>query len=1065
MLSRLTTVFLLAATMCGSTLCSTMLCAADASTKLSYNRDILPVLAENCFACHGADGNTREAGLRLDQREAAVDYGAITPESPDDSELISRIMLAADDEALMPPKKSHKSLNAEEKEILLRWVAEGAEYEPHWSFIAPVKHDPPAVENTQWVRNPIDQFVLAKLEAAGIQPAPAADRQTLARRAALDVTGMPPDPAWVEKFVNDAEPGAYERYLDFLMTQSSWGEHRGRYWLDYARYADTHGIHFDNARLMWAYRDWVIKAFNQNMPFDQFSIEQLAGDLLESPTLDQRIATGFHRCNITTNEGGIIDEEYKVLYARDRTETTGAVWMGLTVGCAVCHDHKFDPVSAKEFYSLSAFFNNTTQAVRDGNQMEVPPIVAVPETQDRTRALALKLEIPAALDAVRTFESATMKELETLSIPPSRIAASLPHDDHLVLHAPLGDGSVDGVDALVDGRSIPLVARGMLEWTEGLTRFRALRGKNDATLPVGNVGDFDTHDEFTVSAWVYPEKGDVYGSIVAKIDDNQGLRGWDFWLHGNRIAVHLVNTWPESAIKLIAGDPLPLNQWSHVSLINDGGGKIESLRLFVNGVEQTKREIASNSLAENTIRCTAPLTIAGRNGNSAPDGVRINDLRIYDAALNVDDVRAIGDAPVAMFAAAIPQGARGVERSEKLARWHLQQNSEAYRNGVQTLTRLQSEQTAIDGRATTTHVMQEQASPATAFLLSRGEYDQQLESVAADVPAALPPLGDLPHDRLGLARWLFRDENPLTARVTVNRYWQEVFGTGLVRTGADFGIMGELPSHPELLDYLAVTFRENNWDLQDLFRLILTSNTYRQSAVHSDYAIQSDPENRLLSHGPRYRMDAEMLRDSALWASGLLVSKMGGPSVRPYQPPGVWSAVAMPESNTNNYVPDSGDALYRRSLYTFWKRAAPPASLEILGAPSREVCTIQRERTNTPLQALVTLNDTQFIEAARKLATLAINSLVDQPDDQADHAKMQFIAARLLTRELQTNELEILTSALTVLRSHFSDHADEANSLLGVGESTVSDSITPVELAAWTMLASEMMNLDETICK
>ncbi len=1056
--SRLTALILLAA-------CQTTLRAAEPTPQPSYNRDILPVLAENCFACHGADSNTREAGLRLDQREEAIDYGAIDPGSPNDSELVARIMLEADDEALMPPAKSHKSLNAEEKELLKRWIAEGAEYEPHWSFIPPVKHEPPAVENPQWVRNPIDQFVLAKLEAQGVTPAPEADRRAIARRASLDVTGLPPEPAWVEKFVNDTESGAYERYLTFLFSQPSWGEHRGRHWLDYARYADTHGIHFDNFRLMWAYRDWVIKAFNDNKPFDQFSIEQLAGDLLESPTLDQRIATGFHRCNITTNEGGIIDEEYKVLYARDRTETTGAVWMGMTVGCAVCHDHKFDPISAKEFYSLSAFFNNTTQAVRDGNQAEVPPVVVVPLDQDRTRASELIREIPKAQKTIEQIESETVEKLSRLSISAQQIAASLPHDEQLVLHAPLGDGSVDGVDVLIHGRSVPLIARGMLDWTEGLTRFRAIRGKKDATLPVGSVADFDTHDAFTVAAWVYPEKGDVYGSIAAKIDGAQVLRGWDFWLNGNRIAVHLVNTWPQSAIKLIAGDPLPVNQWSHVALINDGGGKVESLRLFVNGVEQTKREIANNSLGENTIRCNAPLTIAGRDGDSAPEGVRINDLRIYNAKLSDDDVQAIGDAAVAMFAAALPHSARDDQRSNQLARWYLQENNPKYCDGVKRLSELQDEQVAIEGRATTTHVMQEQAAPATAFLLSRGEYDQQLDQVIADVPASLPPLGELPHDRLGLARWLFRDDHPLTARVTVNRYWQEIFGTGLVRTSADFGIMGEAPSHPELLDYLAVTFRENGWDLQDLFRMILTSSTYRQSAVNSDYAIETDPENRLLSHGPRYRMDAEMLRDSALWASGLLVSKVGGPSVHPYQPPGVWSAVAMPESNTKTYVADRGEALYRRSMYTFWKRAAPPASMEILGAPSREVCTIRRELTNTPLQALVTLNDTQFVEAARRLASMTIKEVAVDESDQADVERMQFAAARLLSRELRTNELDVLKSAMEHLRSHYLDHPDAAQALLGVGESKVDESVDPVELAAWTMLASEMMNLDETICK
>jgi hypothetical protein len=1025
----------------------------------TYNRDIRPILADKCFACHGADSATRESGLRLDVREDAIAGGAIDPGSIDTSEMINRMLLADDDELLMPPKSTHKALSAEEKETLTTWIRNGAVYEQHWSFITPARPALPAVVKKEWPKNPVDHFILASLESEGLAPAEEADRRTLARRASLDVTGLPPDPKMVEEFVADDRPDAYDRYLDRLFALSGWGEHRARHWLDYARYADTHGIHFDNFREIWSYRDWVINAFNSNMPFDQFSIEQLAGDMLESATLDQQIATGFNRCNMTTNEGGIIDEEYAVLYARDRTETTSAVWLGLTTGCAVCHDHKFDPVSQKEFYSLAAFFNNTTQAVRDGNVPNTPPIVVVPETQERERFKKVSELLPVANNKLAQLLAIAKQDIKTTAISPMKIAESMPGLDKLAVHATLGEGIGQTTNILVNGNLVPLTATGPLKWADGYTQAKSLAPVNGSHLSVPEVGDFEWRDPFTAAAWIYQERA-ANGSVVARMDESANHRGWDLWLNDGRLASHFIHHWPDQTLKVISNEELPVKQWVHVAVVNDGTGTIDGVRLYVNGVEQTNREVANKSLATETIRSDAPLTIGSRRRGDFVEGVNINDVRLYTTALTSDEIQQVGKGSAAMYAASLPRGTLKGPLLDDLAQWWLDHESQEYREVSAEAESLKKEDVQIRRRGTIAHVMHEKSEHAIAFVLNRGEYDQRLDQVSADVPAALPPMNELPRNRLGLAKWLFSKEHPLTSRVTVNRFWQEVFGTGLVRTSGDFGITGELPSHPELLDWLSVEFRESGWNVQSLFRTMLISATYRQSARTTPRGLEIDAENRLLSHGPRFRMDGEMVRDMAIWSAGLMAPKIGGPSVRPYQPIGVWEAVAMPESNTRNYEEDKGESLYRRSMYTFWKRSAPPASMEIFNAPSREVCTVRRERSNTPLQALVTLNDPQFIEASRMLAgmTLATPGLGDQD-------RLQFIAARLLSRPLSDEEAKILLIAINDLKSHYASDQAETQALLAIGYAEAKSPIKRSELAAWTMLASEMMNLDETLCK
>ncbi|MFM8733611.1 MAG: DUF1553 domain-containing protein [Pirellulales bacterium] len=1060
------------------TLALLLLARTAAAAPLGFNDQIRPILVEHCFSCHGADSASRKAELRLDQRDAAVESGAIVPGDPDSSVALDRIF-SDDPEEVMPPPATKKVLTAEQKALLKQWIAEGAEYQPHWSFIPPARPEPPPVQNEAWVRNPIDRFILARLEAAGLAPAAEADRRTLARRAALDVTGLPPEPADVEAFVADTRPDAYERSIDALLAKPEWGEHRGRHWLDYARYADTHGIHFDNEREMWAYRQWVIDAFNGNMPFDRFTILQLAGDLVAkeakeegAAALEKQIASGFNRCNMTTNEGGVIPEEYIVLYARDRTETTATVWMGMTAGCAVCHDHKFDPLTMKDFYSLSAFFNNTTQGAMDGNVKDTPPVVTVPRTEDRPRFVAIAEELPAARQAVEQRKRSARAEFEAwiTALTPESVAAALPQDAPLVgvplVGAPLTDGAGTTTQITLAGRAGTVALGEKSRWQAGPAGAPALLlDGRAAELPT--AGDFEHDQAFSIGFWIRPPANDSSYAIVARMDESAGYRGWDTWVQGRRVAMHLVHMWPDDAFKAIAEAQLPADTWTWVAVTYDGSGKAEGVRVYYDGRPQ-KLQFENDKFQRHTIRTAVPLTIGSRTPGSPAHGVGLADLAIHGRAFTADEVASLAKtAAVAGMAKAaaladivkLPPEER-VEPAAGLYDWWLASQDDAFRTATDEVGALEAERAEILKRGAVAHVMHEKDEMAKAHVLDRGEYDRRKDEVTADTPAALPAFPEsLPRNRLGLAKWLLLQEHPLTSRVTVNRFWQEVFGTGLVRTSGDFGITGELPSHPELLDWLAVEFRESGWDVKKLFRLMLTSAAYRQAAVTTPEKLTRDAANRLLSRGPRFRMDAEMIRDQALAASGLLVRKLGGPSVKPYQPAGVWEAVAMPESNTRSYTPDTGENLYRRSLYWFWKRSAPPTSMDIFNAPSRETCCVKRERTNTPLQALVTLNDPQFVEAARVLADRALAEA--GPDDET---RVQFMAARILARPLDPDEVAIVRQSLAELLDWYRARPEDARSLVTVGASPPRFGDTAV-LAGWTLVANELLNLDEALCK
>ena len=1000
---------------------------ALADDDLGFNQVIQPILRDNCYQCHGPDSGSRKADLRFDKRESPLELEAIVPGDSAASEMISRI-LSDDAEEVMPPPDAHHQLTADQKEVLKRWVDAGAKYELHWSFIPPKKTEPPVVADENWSKTPVDRFLRAKMDELKLTPTEPADRRTLARRVSLDLTGLPPTPAMVDAFVADAAPNAYEKLVDQLLASPAWGEHRGRYWLDAARYADTHGIHFDNYREIWSYRDWVINAFNANQPFNQFAIEQLAGDLLPDHQLDQQIATGFNRCNITTNEGGAINEEYIVLYARDRSETTSQVFLGLTMGCAVCHDHKFDPVSQKEFYEFSAFFNNTTQNAMDGNVKDTPPTVVVPRREERDRWLVARKELEATEAKIAARHEEVRPEFLTWlqTADPKAVAATLPAEG-LQLHARLDDRDV-----------------------KSLTK---------PTLEVAGAGDYDTDQAFSYGLWVKPGQGDLNGALLARMNEGKKHRGWDLWVDASRVGTHIIHDWDTNALRVISKKKLPADVWSHVFVTYDGSSKAAGVAIYVDGKLQ-ESTISHDSLA-GSIKTDVPFKLGQRTESDSIDNARFHDLRLYNRALSAEDVAGLATTSRAIELMAKSTETRTKEEVEDIFGWYLTARDEPSKALRKTLGELQAEVKAIKDRGTIAYVMNEKPEPASAFILNRGDYDKRRDPVTANTPRILPAMpSDLPKNRLGLAEWLFLPENPLTARVTVNRFWQQLFGSGLVRTTGDFGLTGEAPSHPELLDWLAVEFRDMDWDVKRFFKMIVMTTAYQQSAKSTPTAIDQDPSNRYLAHGSRYRMDAEMIRDSALFVSDLLVDKIGGPSVRPYQPSGVWEAVAMPESNTSRYKQDTGDKLYRRSMYTLWKRAAPPASMDLLNAPNRETCTVRRELTNTPLQALVTLNDEQFVEAARRLAELVL-----QPADLTERERLGQLASRLLNRPLRDPEVAVVENSLHTLLTYYREHSADAAELIAVGESKPTAQVAKSDLAGWTMLVNELMNLDEVLNK
>ena len=1032
---------------------------------VAFNQDIRPILADACFHCHGPDPGTRKAGLRLDTEAGFFtakegESPTVLKGKPEASPLYQRL-ITKDEDDVMPPLESHKELKPEQIAKIRTWIEEGAPWQPHWSLIKPERAPQPEVKDKAWPRTPVDRFILASLERAGLTPAPEAEAHALIRRVTLDLTGLPPSQELLQRYQSKAEGGrlpdlVYSELVDELLKLPVYGEHRARYWLDAARYGDTHGLHFDKPREMWPYRDWVVSAFNQNMPFDRFTIEQIAGDLLPKPTDEQLIATGFQRCNITTNEGGTIDEENLANYAADRVQTLGWVYMGLTTNCAQCHDHKFDPISARDYYSLAAFFRNTTQKPKDGNVKDGNgPILVLPTEKDRPRWDALPTEIAQAKTEMQENRKLAAPEFDQwlTSAKPEDLDQDVPAKGMLA-HVPLNEGVGSEVIGTC-GVSQKFQALGPIVWKpDGKIGPAPVMGTN-STFDIGDVGDFEKDQAFSYGAWVRAGKVGMSGGILARMDEKGGYRGWDLYQNDRSYSVHIINNWPDDALKVSTRRPsVRPGVWQHVFVTYNGSGKAEGVKIYIDGVAQ-ELKIDTNAL-KNTIRTKTHTRIGQRSHVQVFHEGSVQDVRIYDRQLSAAEITTISKVgPLRLMLAA---SKRGPKQKEALFEHYLVTRHAGYQSANNRSTKLEGEQAAIKARSPITHIQEEKMdTQPMANILMRGQYDQVGEAVEAAVPVALGKLpAESPKNRLGLARWLVSPENTLTARVTVNRMWQELFGRGLVVTSEDFGIMGAAPTHPELLDWLAVEFRESGWDVKRFYKMLVTSSAYRQAATITQAKLDKDRDNALLSRGPRFRMDAEMIRDYVLAASGTLSPRMGGPGTLPYQPENIWEVVGM---GTEKYVQDQGENLYRRTVYNFWKRMAPPANMDVFNAPSREVSCVRRDRTNTPLQALVVMNDPQFIEASRSLAQRVMKAGGD------DTVKLNAVAERLLCRPLKEAELAVLQAGLKDLQAHYQAHEEDAKALIAVGEAKPDEKLPAADLAAWTMVTSQVMNLDEVLNK
>lgn len=1011
--------------------------AGDGSP-VDFDRQIRPVLSNNCFVCHGPDEGTRQADLRLDLPEGVLGTadspGVVVPGKRQESELYSRIT-AEDADERMPPPSSGKELSKEQIELIGRWIDGGAPWRPHWSFVAPHRPPLPDVSRPAWCRNPIDRFILARLDKEGLQPAPEADKITLLRRVTFDLTGLPPTPEEVDQFLQDSSPEAYEKVVDRLLASPRFGEHRAHYWLDVARYGDTHGLHLDNYRSIWPYRDWVIKSFNENKPYNQFIVEQLAGDLLPNASLEQKVASGFNRCNVTTSEGGAIDAEFLVRYAVDRTSTMGTAFLGLTIGCAVCHDHKYDPITQKDFYRLYAYFYTMADPAMDGNSDRTPPIVSLPTPEQSTKKAALEADLAALEKEIRDqLDKIEYREPEEEAGPQASGPREIVWVDEDV--PPGAQLAADGHPwEFVEAASPPPPSgkKLMRRKAQGLAQHYFT--KADPPLVVGK------EDRFFVQ--VYLDSSDPPREIMLQWNDGS-------WEHRAFWGEDLIE-WGQSgtASRKRLGDLPAPGQWVRLEIPATEVGLAAGSQI--------------NGWAFTQFGGTVYWDAAGIVTTALQPGENLRSLKRWEELTKQAKPETWPAAVAEILKKAEDQ--RSDEERKKLRDYFVQYVFADTREIFDPLNKkreeLQQQLADLEKEIAISLVSADLPQRREAYVLERGDYEKPREKVEPGVPAVLPPLHtDAPPNRLGLAQWLVQPTHPLTARVAVNRFWQEVFGTGLVKTSEDFGTQGERPSHPELLDWLAVEFMESGWDVKRLFRLMVTSATYRQSARVTPELLAKDPENRLLARGPRFRLDAEEIRDTALFVSGLLVEQIGGPSVKPYQPEGLWEAVGYTTSNTAKFVQDHGDKLYRRSLYTFWKRTSPPPGLVLFDAPNREACVMRRPRTNTPLQALNLLNDVQYVEAARKMAERLIRQGGAEPAD-----KVRFGFKLVASREPRPSELTILLDLYDWQRRYFEENPQAAESLLSVGESPRDGQLPVVELAAWSMVCNALMNLDETITK
>ena len=1009
-----------------------------AEEKLSFNRDIRPILSDKCYSCHGYDAKQRKGELRLDTKEGAYAPAksgevAVKPGDPSKSELLKRLDLAEDDDDVMPPKKTHKTVSASEKALLRKWIEQGAPYQKHWAFEPPVKAAVPEAAG----KGPIDAFLLERLKKDGLNFLPAADKSTLLRRVTFTLTGLPPTPAETDAFLADNSPDAYDKAVDRLLASPAYGEEMGRHWLDVARYGDTHGLHLDNERSMWLYRDWVVGAFNRNLPFDQFSIEQLGGDLLPNPTPDQQIATGFNRCNVTTSEGGAINEEFIYRYAVDRTATTIQTWLGLTGGCAVCHDHKFDPLSMKEFYSMYAFFNSTADPAMDGNALVSGPTARLTPPEYDAKAADLdgkrkgaEAKVNEAVAKLNYCDPATMKPL-----PPATEQEMLLVEDEFPAGAKT-NSNVANSTKWVSAPEFP-VASGQKAFRvsgTGVTQEYYQDGAAPIEIPAAA----------RISLKVFLDPANPPKAIMLQCHregwnhrvmwgDEKAIPGWGKPKTGERyVAGALPNTGQWVSLE-VPVEKLDLKQ----------GDKLIGLAFTLDGGTAYFDKLSFLFFSDDAHNPNKSLAawLASHEGHDTP-GVPAEINKILKST-----------------------------KPDKRNDAQKKQLHDYYCTNVCTETkavlgplvaevdRLTKARKAMDDGVPVSLTMKDLEKPRDSFVMLRGAYDKPGDKVEPGVPAVFPPLvKEGRANRLDLAKWLVSNEHPLTARVTVNRFWIQAFGIGIVKSAADFGSQGQLPSHPELLDYLSVTFRESGWDVKKLMRSFVTSDAFKQTAAAPAELWKKDPENRLLARGPRMRLEAEQIRDNALFVSGLLDKTMGGRGVRPYQPPNIWEPVAYIDSNTAKYKADQGPALYRRSLYTFLKRTAPPPFMANFDGPSREQSCPVRERSNTPMQALQLMNDIQHVEAARALAQRVMVEGGDTPE-----SRIRCAYRIVLARDPRPEEACVVKEAFDQHLANYQKCPEDAGKLIRQGESKPKEGLAEPELAAWTLISNLVLNLDETV--
>jgi mono/diheme cytochrome c family protein len=1042
-------------------------------SRVSFNQTVQPILSENCYACHGPDPGGRKAGLRLDRAQNAYapheKFGsAILPGQPDKSPLVRRIE-SKNAKERMPPPEAHKTLKPQQIALLRQWVKEGAVYEEHWSFLPPRPQLIPVVKQQEWVRNAIDNFILTALEKEGLKPSPDADRRTLIRRVTYDLTGLPPAPAEVEAFVADSSPDAYEKVVDRLLESPRYGEHRAHYWLDVARYGDTHGLHTDHFRSIWPYRDYVIKAYNQNKHFDQFVLEQLAGDMLPAKNLDSVVASAYVRAGISTAEGGTLAEELRVNLKRERTEAYSAAFLGLTSGCANCHDHKFDPITQKDFYRLTAFFNNLNEIPSNDERNDWPPFIRVPKPENRARYEETLAKRAAIEEQVRDRRS-HVRDLIAAWLAGSDHRPQPVGSDALTLRLRFDEQQGDTfADSSTSARRKGAVATGVpVIWGEGTWFWPYMRMDVSTRIALPNLGDNDGTKPFTVATWLRPQLRPIEakdenkpdGVILSRAEAAQDNRGWQFVATKGKLAFILANKTPDDAIHLETKDKvLTVGRWTHIAAVYDGSGKAAGVRLFVDG------KLRDTVVVRDSLRGTSSTAAPFEFGRVHPDSNPLRqsgfqDFRFYQRALSSEEAARLPFEDYLSEIARKPLSSWSEDELHTAGEFYFAQLDEPVRSLTAQLPALDQELDRLSKDGDVVIVSEEAASLAYADVLNRGVFNARVERVRPGTPHFLPPLPEgSALDRIALAKWTISTANPLTARVTVNRMWAELFGTGIVETTEDFGVMGARPSHPELLDWLALDFRDHDWDVKRFYKQAVLSSTYRQAAVSTPELNERDPRNRLLARGPRFRMDGEMLRDTALATSGLLVEKLGGPSVKPYQPEGVWEAGSHQNSDTKSYIQDHGDALYRRSLYTFWKRMATMPNMDALDAPVRDSACTRRQRTDTPLQALVLMNDPQWLEASRRLAERLIH------DFPQAGARFDELGLLLLARPWQPKEKSALESALSKFSSIYAKDQPSAEKLILVGESKPDAALKPDELASWMLLASTAMNLDAVLNK